>query len=94
MSEFRWGIFGTGAISIKFAAAVAAAPGMKVEFVASRSAQTANDFAGRVGIPKAIEGYAEAARQGGRRCDLYRDPPPPSTTSTRFYASQRAFRCS
>lgn len=75
MSEFRWGIFGTGAISIKFAAAVAAAPGMKVEFVASRSAQTANDFAGRVGIPKAIEGYAEAARQGGVDAIYIATPP-------------------
>lgn len=65
MSDFRWGIFGTGTISAKFVAGLRAARGMRADFVASRSLETARRFASALGVGRAIEGYEEASRLGG-----------------------------
>lgn len=61
--RFRWGIFGTGAVSAKFVAGLAAARAQEASFVASRSLAKAQRFASALGIRRAVEGYAEAAAQ-------------------------------
>jgi predicted dehydrogenase len=58
---FRWGIFGTGAISTKFVSGLATAKAAKAVFVASRSLTKAQKFATAMGITRAIEGYDKAA---------------------------------
>lgn len=75
MTQFRWGIFGTGAISAKFVAGLAAAQGASAAFVASRSREKAERFAAALGIPRAIQGYAEAASQGGVDAIYIATPP-------------------
>lgn len=75
MSRFRWGIFGTGAISTKFAAGLAAARDADVAFVASRSLDKAQEFAAATGIGRAIQGYAEAAAEGGVDAIYVATPP-------------------
>ena len=75
MTRFRWGIFGTGAISAKFVAGLAAARDAEAVFVASRSLETAERFAGATGIAHAIGGYAEAAARGGVDAIYIATPP-------------------
>lgn len=69
MKPFRWGIFGTGAISAKFAAGLASAQNAEVGFIASRSLDKAQRFATSLGIPRAIEGY-EAAAAAAAECGV------------------------
>ncbi|HEY5810144.1 MAG TPA: Gfo/Idh/MocA family oxidoreductase [Povalibacter sp.] len=64
MTRFRWGIFGTGAISAKFVAGLATANDAEAVFIASRTLEKAQRFAAGTGIPRAIAGYAQAAAQG------------------------------
>jgi predicted dehydrogenase len=64
VKRFRWGIFGTGAISAKFVAGLAYARDAQAVFVASRSHAKARQFAAGAGISRAIEGYAQAAAAG------------------------------
>ncbi|TDK30893.1 Gfo/Idh/MocA family protein [Luteimonas terrae] len=73
--NFRWGIFGTGAVSAKFVAGLSAAQGMSAVFVASRSQDRADDFASSMGIPYAIEGYAKAAKFGNVDAIYIATPP-------------------
>jgi predicted dehydrogenase len=75
MSRFRWGIFGTGAISAKFVAGLAAAHDAEAIFIASRSLEKARKFAAGMGIQRAIAGYAEAATQGGVDAVYVATPP-------------------
>jgi predicted dehydrogenase len=75
MTRFRWGIFGTGAISAKFVAGLAAARGAEATFVASRSLDKAQAFAAGMGIGRAIAGYAEAAAEGGVDAIYIATPP-------------------
>lgn len=72
---FRWGIFGTGAISAKFVAGLKTALNAQPAFVASRSLEKAQHFAAAMGIPKAIQGYAEAAAHGGVDAIYIATPP-------------------
>lgn len=65
MTSFRWGVFGTGAITAKFVSGLAAAPGHKAVMVASRSQDSADRFAAGMGIEHAFAGYAEAAKAAG-----------------------------
>ncbi len=62
MKRFRWGIFGTGAVSMKFAAGLAASKQSEIAFVASRNQDKAERFARAMGIPSAISPYQEAVR--------------------------------
>ncbi|GLS17213.1 putative oxidoreductase [Labrys miyagiensis] len=75
MTRFRWGIFGTGAISAKFVAGLAAARNAEASFVASRSLDKAQAFAAGTGIGRSIAGYAEAAVQGGVDAVYIATPP-------------------
>ena len=75
MSQFRWGIFGTGAISTKFVAGLASAHNARADFVASRSLAKAQAFASGMAIPRAIEGYAEAVAAGGVDAVYIASPP-------------------
>jgi len=75
VTRFRWGIFGTGAISAKFVAGLAAARDAEANFVASRSLAKAQKFAAGMGIARAIEGYAEAAAAGGVNAIYIATPP-------------------
>jgi predicted dehydrogenase len=75
VTRFHWGIFGTGAISAKFVAGLAAAQDADVRFVASRSLAKARRFAAAMGIARAIEGYAEAAAAGGVDAIYIATPP-------------------
>jgi predicted dehydrogenase len=75
MKRFRWGIFGTGAISAKFAAGLAAAHDAEVAFIASRSLEKAQRFAAGMGIERTIAGYAEAAAEGGVDAVYVATPP-------------------
>ena len=75
MTQFRWGIFGTGAISAKFVAGLATAQGAQVTFVASRTREKAQRFAAALGIPRAIQGYSEAATEGGVDAIYIATPP-------------------
>ncbi|MDY7095865.1 MAG: Gfo/Idh/MocA family oxidoreductase [Acidobacteriota bacterium] len=65
MSEtqrIRWGIFGTGLIAHKFAEALALLPRAELVAVASRSAERAEEFGERFGIPVRHGSYEELAR--------------------------------
>jgi predicted dehydrogenase len=73
--RFRWGIFGTGAISAKFVAGLATARTAEASFVASRSLTRAQKFAAGMGIARAIEGYAEAVTAGGVDAIYIATPP-------------------
>jgi predicted dehydrogenase len=72
---FRWGIFGTGTISMKFVAGLASAREAKATLVASRSLATAQRFATSMGIERSVEGYAEAAATGGVDAVYVATPP-------------------
>jgi predicted dehydrogenase len=75
VTRFRWGIFGTGAISAKFVAGLAGARDAQAVFVASRSLETARRFAAGTGITRAVPGYAEAAANGGVDAIYIATPP-------------------
>ncbi len=75
MTRFRWGIFGTGEISAKFVAGLAAARDAEASFVAGRSLANAQKFAAGMGVARAIEGYAEAAAEGGVDAIYIATPP-------------------
>src|SRR5262245_6402274 len=75
VTRFRWGIFGTGEISLKFVAGLAAARDAEASFVASRSLAKAQRFAAGMGIARAIEGYAQAATAGGVDAIYIATPP-------------------
>ncbi len=75
MSRFRWGIFGTGAVSMKFVAGLAAARNAEASFIASRSLEKAQQFATGMGISRAIAGYAQAAAAGGVDAIYIATPP-------------------
>ncbi len=75
MTRFRWGIFGTGAISAKFVAGLATARDAEASFVASRSLAKAQKFAAGMGLTRAIQGYAEAAAAGGVDAIYIATPP-------------------
>jgi predicted dehydrogenase len=75
VTRFRWGIFGTGAISAKFVAGLAAARDAEATFIASRSLAKAQAFAAGMGIRRAIEGYDEAATEGGVDAIYIATPP-------------------
>jgi predicted dehydrogenase len=75
MTNFRWGVFGTGAISAKFIAGLATAQKAQSVFVASRSLAKAQAFAAAMGVPRAIEGYAAAAAAGGVDAVYVATPP-------------------
>jgi predicted dehydrogenase len=81
---FRWGIFGTGTISMKFVAGLSSARDAKATMVASRSRATAQRFADSMGIERSIEGYAEAAAAGG--VDAVYVATPPSEHATHALA--------
>ena len=73
--SFRWGIFGTGAISAKFVSGLASARSARATFVASRTPERAEHFARQTGIGCAIAGYAEAAAVGGVDAVYIATPP-------------------
>ena len=75
MTRFRWGIFGTGAISAKFVAGLAAARDAEAVFVASRSLEQARRFATAMHIDRAVAGYAEAAALGSVDAVYIATPP-------------------
>jgi predicted dehydrogenase len=75
VARFRWGIFGTGAISAKFAAGLVTARDAEIGFVASRSLSKAQAMAQALGAPRAVEGYAQAAAQGGVDAVYIATPP-------------------
>lgn len=75
MKPFRWAVFGTGAISAKFVAGLAAARTAKATLVASRTRDKAEQFAAGMGIGQAVAGYAEAARMGGVDAVYIASPP-------------------
>lgn len=75
MTTFRWGIFGTGAISAKFVAGLPAANDAQAVFVASRSLEKAQAFAAGAGVTRAVAGYGEAAAQGGVDAVYIATPP-------------------
>jgi predicted dehydrogenase len=75
VTRFRWGIFGTGTISTKFVAGLAAAHNAEASFVASRSLAKAQRFAAGMGVGRAIKGYAEAAAAGGVDAIYIATPP-------------------
>lgn len=75
MSTFKWGIFGTGAISAKFVAGLAQAADARPVMVASRTGAAARAFAEAFGIERPVEGYLDAARAGGVDAIYIATPP-------------------
>ncbi|KQP17910.1 Gfo/Idh/MocA family protein [Pseudorhodoferax sp. Leaf267] len=73
--KFRWGIFGTGAISTKFIAGLETARDAEVVFVASRTLARAQQFVAGVGCGRPVEGYLESARLGGVDAIYIATPP-------------------
>jgi predicted dehydrogenase len=57
----RWGILGTGNIASKFAAALALAPGARLQAVGSRAPGTARAFAERFDVPSFHDSYEALA---------------------------------
>lgn len=77
MTRFRWGIFGTGCISAKFAAGLKQLADHRVSLVASRDQPQAHAFAAAFGAPHAIAGYSQAAAAAVGRVDaIYIATPP------------------
>lgn len=72
----RWGIFGTGAVSAKFAAGLKHARAARVEAVFSRSAQSGRSFADAFGAGRVVEGYVPA--QAASAIDVAYIATPPS----------------
>ncbi len=72
----RWAIIGTGAVSAKFVAGLAAVPGARAALVASRSLATAQAFARAWGLPEAVAGDDPADFVG--RVDAVYIASPPS----------------
>jgi predicted dehydrogenase len=75
VSRFRWGVIGTGAISVKFIAGLAAARDAEVSFIASRSLAKAQALAAAMKIPRAIAGYGDAVAAGGVDAIYIATPP-------------------
>ena len=59
MSKVRWGIVSTGRITHQFVQDFAYVPNGEVVAVASRSLESANEFAGEYGIPRAYADYVQ-----------------------------------
>jgi predicted dehydrogenase len=76
MGTFRWGIFGTGAISGKFAAGLRTA-GHQLAFVASRG-EAGQRFASAFGAGRAIQGYDAAATAARELADAVYIATPPA----------------
>jgi predicted dehydrogenase len=72
---FRWGVFGTGAISVKFISGLAAARDAEVSFIASRTLVKAQALAAALKIPRAIAGYGDAVAAGGVDAIYIATPP-------------------
>lgn len=62
MTQYSWGILGTGKISHKFAQGLREAAGARLSCVASRSTQKAKEFAKVYDIPKFYGSYEELAK--------------------------------
>src|SRR6478736_6623803 len=75
MAAFRWGIFGTGAVSAKFIADLRHALDAEASFVASRTLAKAERFAVSLGVDAAVAGYSEAAARGGVDAVYVATPP-------------------
>ena len=60
--KVRWGIFGTGQISVKFVESFRYVYDAEITFIASRSKKNAEKFASAFNIPNAIEGYYNASK--------------------------------
>lgn len=61
---FRWGIWGTGDISRKFALGLRAVNGASLAWVLSRDKGRADQFARRVGAPVGFDNFSDAAAAG------------------------------
>lgn len=61
MQTVRWGILGTGKIARAFATALRDTPGAQLAAVASRSEDSARQFADAFGVPRAYGSYAALA---------------------------------
>ena len=59
MSKVRWGIVSTGRITHQFVQDFAYVPNGEVVAVASRSLESANEFAGEYGIPRVYADYGQ-----------------------------------
>ena len=59
MSKVRWGIVSTGRITHQFVQDFAFVPNGEVVAVASRSLESANEFAGEYGIPRTYADYGQ-----------------------------------
>lgn len=59
MNKVRWGIVSTGRITHQFVQDFAYVPNGEVVAVASRSLESANEFAGEYGIPRAYADYGQ-----------------------------------
>ncbi|MEU6074611.1 Gfo/Idh/MocA family oxidoreductase [Micromonospora sp. NPDC047074] len=57
----RWGILATGNIAARFAEDLRLVPGAELVAVGSRTAESAERFAGRHGVPRAYASWAELA---------------------------------
>lgn len=68
MEPFRFAIMGAGNIAGKFCEAVKLAEGCQVAAVASKSAQRAEAFAAKHGIPASYEGYARMLKETKPDC--------------------------
>lgn len=62
MSQFRWGILGTGVVARKFVQGLRASQDGEAALIVSRSAETARQFARDLGIPRATGSLDEAVR--------------------------------
>ncbi len=57
----RWGILGTGGIAATFASDLPLVPGAELAAVGSRTAEAADTFAAKFGVPRAYGSWAELA---------------------------------
>jgi predicted dehydrogenase len=90
VTRFRWGIFGTGSVSAKFAAGLKQLGDADVAMVASRGQVQADSFAAAFGAPNAIAGYEAAASAAPGLVDAVYIATPPALHREHALACVRA----
>ena len=90
----RWGVIGPGAIAVGFADAMRLVDDGEIVAVASRSAERADAFGDRFGVPTRYDSYAALGEDPNCRRGVCRHTPVAARTGYLGHAPRRASTCS